>query len=169
MGGPGTLSERCRSRRIGGVVGVLANEIVEGALDVTLVQPVAASELDRGARRARGGRTCRLEVDRLRDPEIVALPQRERERTHIECVEEAAGATEDVIAQVITALGGQRGIRRVSASVVLVATKIDEDDGGGVGDGEDLEGPVGHERARETERTALVALDEGAQVSVVLV
>ena len=36
MGGPGTLGERCRGQRIGGVVRVLANEIVERASDVTL-------------------------------------------------------------------------------------------------------------------------------------
>ena len=121
-----------------------------------------ASEFDRGVRRAGRGRTSGLEIDRLLDSEIVALPQRERERTHVKRVEEAAGATEDVIAQVITPLGGQRGVRGVSASVVLVASKIDEDNGSGVGDGEDLEGPDGLERARETKRTTLVALDEGA-------
>lgn len=172
MGGPSTLYERCGGGSVGDIVRISTNEISERASNVALLQLVALvghSKLDRGARRAGHGRTRGLEVDRLRDPEIVVLPQSERERAHVKRIDEPAGATQDVIAEVITSWGGQRGIRGISASVVLVTSEINDDDRGGVGDGEDAEGTVWQERTRQTESTALVALDEGAQISVVLV
>lgn len=124
------------------------NKILERANDVAFVQlvGVVTGKFDCGARRTGPGRTSRLEINRLPDPEIVALPQSEREWTHVERIHEPASATQDVVAQVIASLGSQRGIRGISASVVLVASEIDEENGGGVGDGEDLEGPVGQER-----------------------
>ena len=130
---------------------------------------MVASEFDRGVWRARLGRACGLQINRLLDSEIVALPQRERERTHVKRIDKPAGTTEDLIAQVITTFGGQRAVRGVSASVVLVASEIDEDNGSGVGDGEDLEGTVGQVGARETESTALVAFNKNTQVTVILV
>lgn len=164
MGNPGTLGERCGGRSKGGVIRCFADEIVERASNVALVQLVvgSVSEFDGGARRASPGRTSGLEVDRLLDSKIVTLPQSEREYTHVERVDGPAGTTQDVVAQVIAPFGGRRAIRGISASVVLVASKIDEDNGGGVGDGEDLEGPIGQERAGQAERTTFIALDEGA-------
>ena len=78
MRDPRTL--RKRGSRLAGrrIIMNVADVVPKGAIDIDVeyASCVASGELDGRARGAGHGRTSALDVDRLLDTEIVALPQR---------------------------------------------------------------------------------------------
>lgn len=137
MGNPRSLRKRrgCLAGRW--VIGDVANIIVEDSSDVDIeyVGCVANGELDGRERGAgQGGCAGGLHVDCLLDTEIVALPQRQGERSHVKTVNEAGRATENIIAQVIDPNGGVVRWRSASVVLAIISLEINDDDGGGIRD-----------------------------------